>query len=75
LLVADLFWEKSTAGWWQINQANSLTISQLPSARLVRQRPSRNLDLVASSLWIHNLDWAPPSTDEPDHQAPWLACL
>jgi hypothetical protein len=29
LLVADSFWEKSTAGWWLISRANRLLI---PSA-------------------------------------------
>jgi hypothetical protein len=27
LLVADSFWEKSTAGWWLISRANRLLFS------------------------------------------------
>jgi hypothetical protein len=28
LLVPDLFWEKSTAGWWRISQANGLQVGR-----------------------------------------------
>jgi hypothetical protein len=37
-LVAGLLWEKSTAGWWQISQANRLNQTENPASRTCRSK-------------------------------------
>jgi hypothetical protein len=45
---SDLFWEKSTAGWWLISQANKLTVRD--RCKLLRGRP-RILSVLQFGRW------------------------
>jgi hypothetical protein len=57
LLVAGLFWEKSTAGWWLISRANSLIISTFTTNfQHVRRHQSSNI-MCRVNVWSthHNM--------------------